>query len=113
RKLRIKLPIGRPITRPESVIADASYDSREIREYNKSRGIKTTIPVNKRNRKKPKIGRPFGFDKALYMKRYVVERFFSWVESYKKIFPRYERLEDSYLGLVQLMCVMMLWKVLG
>jgi|GEM_PF-4821377 len=29
-------------------------------------------------------------------KRIVIERFFSWIENYKKIFSRYEVREESY-----------------
>ena len=38
--------------------ADAMYDTAKIRKYNRRRGIKSNIPVNKRNRKKKKRGRP-------------------------------------------------------
>lgn len=112
-RLKIRIPIGRPITRPEEVMADAAYDSEEIRKYNTKRGIKTNIPVNERNRMERRVGRPIRYDKKEYKKRNAVERFFSWIESYKKIFPRYERLEVSYFGLVHLACAMMLWRVLG
>lgn len=111
--LKIRISIGRPITRPEEVMAYAAYDSEEIRKYNKKKEIKTNIPVNKRNRMKRRVGRPSRYDKEEYKKRSAVERFFSWIESYKKIFVRYERLEVSYLGLVHLACAMMLWRVLG
>jgi transposase len=43
----------------------------------------------------------------------MIERFFSWIEAYRKIYPRYERLENSYLGLVTLACTMMIFRVLG
>jgi transposase len=109
----IKLPRGAPITRPKLVNADAAYDSTDIREYNRKRGIKSNIPVNPRNCKKKKRGRPKKLDKDIYKGRSAVERFFSWIEAYKKILPRYERLEDSYLGLVTLSSIVMLWRVLG
>ena len=112
-RLKIKRQRGRPITRPKAITADGAYDSAEIRVHNRRRGIKTNIPVNKRNRKVLMLGRPIKFDGAAYKKRGAVERFFSWIESYKKVFPRYERLEASYFGLVQLACVIMLWRVLG
>lgn len=38
-----------------------------------------------------------------------IERFFSRIETYKKIYPRYERREDSYLGLAQLACALIIW----
>lgn len=112
-KLKIKLSVGAPLTRPKLVNADAAYDTKAIREYNKKRGIKSNIPVNRRNRKKKKIGRPIKLDKGIYKGRSAVERFFSWIEANKKILPRYERLEESYLGIVTLSCIMVLWRVLG
>jgi hypothetical protein len=38
------------------VTADRMHDTLKIRKYNRKRGIKSNIPVNKRNRKKKKIG---------------------------------------------------------
>ena len=32
--------------------ADKAYDSKEIMDYNRTRGIITNVPVNNRNRKK-------------------------------------------------------------
>ena len=78
------------LDRPAIISADAAYDTREIRQYNRKRGIKTNIPVNKRSRKQPKRGRPIRFDPELYKKRSVIERFFSGIEAFKKIVPRYE-----------------------
>ncbi len=94
-------------------MADAAYDSEEIRKYNRKRGIKTNIPVNEINRMKRRVGRPIKYDKEEYKKRNAVERFFRWIGLYKRIFLKYEQLEVSYLGLVQLACAMMLWRVLG
>ena len=109
--IRIKLNAGRPITRPKLINADSAYDTNEIREYNRKKGIITNIPLNKRNRKKPRKGRPFKFNKMEYAGRNAIERFFSWIEANKKIYPRHERLEQSYLGLVMLACSIMLWRV--
>jgi len=77
--VRIIIPVGAPITRPELVNGDADYDSKEIRNYNRRREIKSNIPVNRRNRKKIKRGRPRKLDKAIYKARNAVERFFSWI----------------------------------
>jgi len=98
---------------PTIISADAAYDAREIRQYNRNRGIKSNIPVNQRSRKQPKRGRPFWFDPELYKKRSAVERFFSWIEAFKKIVPRYERYEHSFFGLIHLACSVMIARVLG
>ena len=99
--------------RPIIISADVTYDAREIRQYNWRRGIKSDIPVNRRSRRHPKQGRPFWFGPVLYKKRSAVERFFSWIEAFKMIVPRYERYEHSFLGLMHLACVVMIGRVLG
>jgi transposase len=95
------------------VTADGMYDTSKIRKYNRRRGIKSNIPVNKRNRKKKKRGRPITVDKEECKKENIVERFFSWIESCKKVFPRYEIKEKSYLGVVIVAAIIRLHEVLG
>jgi len=113
KNFKIKRPIGRPVNRPSKVTADAMYDTAKIRKYNLKRGIKSNIPVNKRNLKKKKIGRPIKADQEEYKKKSIVERFFSWIESCKKVFPRYEVKEESYLGVVIVAAIIRLNEVLG
>jgi len=90
------------IERPTIISVDGVYNAREIRQYNRNRGIKSNIPVNRRSRKYPKRGRPFGLDQELYKKRNAFERFFSWIEAFKKITLRYEHYETSFLVLIHL-----------
>jgi len=92
---------------------DAVYDAQEIRQYNRKRGIKSNIPVNRRARKHPKRERSFWFDLELYKKRSAVERFFSWIEAFKKIVPRYKLYKHSVLGLIHLTCGVMIRSILG
>jgi hypothetical protein len=49
------------LVQPTIISADAGYDAREIRQYNRNRGIRSNIPINRRSRKYPKRGRPFWF----------------------------------------------------
>jgi transposase len=95
------------------VTADGMYDTAKIRKYNRKRGIKSNIPVNKRNRTKKKRGRPIKVDKKEYKKKSVIERFYSWIKSCKKVFPRYEIKETSYLGVVMLAAIVRVNEVLG
>lgn len=113
KNFKIERPVGRPVNRPSKVTADGMYDTAKIRKYNRKRGIKSNIPVNKRNRKKKKRGRPIKVDKKEYKKKSVVERFFSWIESCKKVSPRYEIKETSYLGVVMLAAIIRLDELLG
>ena len=41
-----------------------------------------------------------------------VERFFGWLESYRKIAVRYERTPKVFLALVRLACILILWRVM-
>ena len=70
-EIRINIRRGRPRTKPALINADASYDSYSIRQYLRKRGIKCNIPVNKRNRKRPQIGRPPRLDQDTYRNRVV------------------------------------------
>ena len=98
---------------PSIISADAAYDAQMIRQYNRKRRIKSNIPTNPRSRIHPKRGRPRWFDPTLYKERGAIERFFSWIEAFKKIVPRYERYEHSFLGLIHLACAIMIWRVMG
>ena len=72
---KIGLEVGRPITQPKVINAGKSYDSKEIRSYDRSRGIITNMPTNKINRESPKIRRPFRLNNEEYAKRIAIERF--------------------------------------
>jgi hypothetical protein len=53
--IKIKLDLGRPITRPKMINADKAYDSIECRDYNRMIGIISNILVNKRIRTNNKL----------------------------------------------------------
>ncbi len=55
--------------KPTAISANAAYDSREIWQYTRKRGVKSNIPVNPRRRNHPKRGRPLWFDRDLYQQR--------------------------------------------
>ncbi len=110
---KIKRETGRPITRPDTINCDCAYDSDEIRSYNKRRGIKSNIPVNERNRKNKKRGRPKRFKQLDYKFRRSVERAFAWLTSFKRLALRYEVKEKSFIGLLDLASALILWRVLG
>ncbi len=60
----IKISYGEAITKPEVIIADSSFDTKDIREYNQERGIRSIIPVNVRNTKKMKLERTLNLIKS-------------------------------------------------
>ncbi|GAB2463299.1 hypothetical protein GCM10027162_67520 [Streptomyces incanus] len=69
-KVRVRLPVGRPRTRPGAVAADKAYSSRANRAYLRKRRIRAVIPEKRdqaANRKKrgSRGGRPVSHDTDL------------------------------------------------
>ncbi|TQL00713.1 DDE family transposase [Streptomyces puniciscabiei] len=81
---------GRPRQRPDTVIADKAYSSREVRQDLRRRGIRAVIPVRtdqraNRQRRGRAGGRPPAFDPELCKARNVVERCFSRLKQFRAI----------------------------
>jgi len=111
--IKIRQPGRKSLNKPKIMNADAAYDSREIRKYNRKRGIKSNISENKRNRRKgKKRGRPYRMKKEEYRYRKSVERLFSWLKAFKRIVVRYEKLANTYTAFILLACILILWRVL-
>ncbi|MGW7189508.1 IS5 family transposase [Streptomyces sp. NPDC054838] len=113
---RIRVPrtgLGRPRCRPEHVIADKAYSSRDFRSYLRRRGIGHTIPEksdqkrHRRNRGR-RGGRPTGFDSEIYRRRNTVERCFNQLKGFRGIATRYEKTATSYEAAVTL-ASLLLW----
>lgn len=101
----------RPRNRPLEVLADSAYDEVTIRKYLRRRAIKSNIPINIRNRKHPKRGRPTRLEYESYRKRGSIERFFAWLKmGFRKITSRYERLNVVFKGLLNIACFLLCWK---
>jgi transposase len=89
--IRVPQQRGRPKTRPKEVVADKAYDSRELRQKLRRRGIKPTIPTfERRKRKTTKRGRPIRVGVS-YRQRWKVERCFGWMDNCRRLVVRYER----------------------
>jgi len=73
--------------------------------------IKSNIPVNIRNQKKKRRGRPTRFNPESYAKRTSIERFFAWLKmGFRRLASRYERLNVVFKGLLDIACFMLCWK---
>jgi len=90
---------------PKRIIGDKAYDSDPLDRRLKMVGIDLIAP-HKVNRKKPKTqdGRPL----RRYRKRWKVERFFAWLQNFRRITTRYEYHLQNFLGMVQLGCLIIL-----
>jgi transposase len=111
--VRVRTPAGRTRTRPQHLVADKGYDSRHFRRYLRGRGIGHTIPPIRRvgrfrSRRVPR------YDPARYAQRWIIERTNAWLQNYRRVLVRHERLLTTYRALVVLACVMItlaaLWR---
>ena len=64
------------------------------------------IAPHRRNRKKPKT--QDGRTLRRYKRRWKVERFFAWLQNFRKVVVRYERHDYNFAGFVKLGCIVIL-----
>ena len=76
------------------IIADAAYDSDALREIIVAQGAVAVI----RPRKNRVADRPY--DKQVYKRRNVIERFFHRLKQYRRVATRYDKYANRYLGFV-------------
>lgn len=101
---------GRPRTRPDALLGDKAYSSRENRALLRARRIKTVIPqradeIAHRQRRGSTGGRPPGFDPITYKARNVIERSFNDHKQWRGIATRYDKLAAVYRGGVVLRAI--------
>jgi transposase len=102
--ISVEPPRGRPRKRPERLHADTNYDTFLVQR----RHVRANIPSRS---KKKRPGRLRIFDKqALRKTRYAVERFFSWIKSFRRIDTRYDRLASSFMGFIHIACSLILMR---
>lgn len=85
---------------PEAFLADKGYDSDALVATLRGRAITPVIPP-KANRKEPRKT-----DFALYRERNLVERFFCKLKQYRAIATRYDKLANTFLAAVALVCIL-------
>ena len=91
----IKRPRGRPRVRPDKLYADKGYDYPRCRGYLRHRGISCRI-ARRGIESSDKLGRH----------RWVVERTFAWLNRFRRLTVRYERLADLHLAFLDLGCAL-------
>ena len=93
--------------KPENLIGDRAYDSDPLDEELRNDGIEMIAP-HRSNRSKP----PTQDRRRLsrYKRRWLVERFFAWVQWQRRILVRWEYHAQNFLGFVQLACLVVLFR---
>jgi transposase len=93
--------------KPEKLIGDRAYDSDRLDAELKKEGVEMIAP-HRSNRRilKTQDGRPL----RRYARRWIVERFFAWLQWERRLLVRWEYYASNFLGFVQLACIAMLLK---
>ena len=94
---------GRPRQRPKRVIADRAYDSDVLRERLHQRGIELLVP-HRRNRQR--WWRQDGRKLRRYRKRWKIERTFAWLQNFRRLLVRQDRILTVYQGLFNFACLL-------
>ncbi len=93
--------------KPENLIGDKAYDSDHLDEELRQQGIQMIAPHRSRRRKlRTQDGRRL----RRHQRRWLVERFFSWIQWHRRILVRWEYYAQNFLGFVQLACTLILLK---
>jgi len=93
----VEVPWGVP------VLADKAYDSDTLREQLDLDGFRL-LARHRKNRTKPPVND--GRRLRRLKRRWVVERSFAWLKSFRRVHTRYEVLCHLYDGFVALACAL-------
>jgi transposase len=85
------------------VVADRGFDSDPLRDDLAEQGFELLAP-HRKNRTKP--SRNDGRKMRRYKRRYVVERTFGWLHSYRRLLVRHEYYPFIYDGFLHLACAL-------
>ncbi|MFN8578879.1 MAG: transposase [Candidatus Sericytochromatia bacterium] len=90
-------PFISKISRFPALNADSGFDNDILKEFCIEKGIILNVYKNVRNNKNKDIVKIKY--KQIYKERFVVERFFAWLDSYKALLVRYEVKSINWLQL--------------
>ena len=103
------------VRRHQHLCLDKGYNSENEEQELTKRGYVLHIPTKKKKKKgtnneKDIIARSILNIKKYSPKRWVVERTNSWHNRFRKLFTRYEKKSENYLGLVQFSCCIIIYR---
>ena len=94
---------GRPRQKPKRIIADRAYDSNPLRDRLEKRGIELLV-LHRRNRQR--WWRQDGRKLRRYRRRWKVERTFAWLQNFRRLLVRQDRILTVYRGLFHFACLL-------
>ncbi len=93
--------------KPANLVGDKAYDSDPLDRELREQGVEMIAPHRKnRTGKKTQDGRRF----RRYKRRWIVERFFAWMQWNRRVLTRWEYYPENFLGFVQLSALCMFLK---
>lgn len=78
--------------------ADPGFDTQEARKTCFNHGLIPNIKENPRNRQSPKPGPDRFFDEEVYKRRFASERTFAWIDKFRALLIRHDRLDACFMG---------------
>ena len=90
---------GRPRTNPTRVIGDKGYDSKLARNCMRQKGVNLLVPYRKNNKN---VNRQDDRLWDRYRRRYIVERTFAWMGTFRRLIIRYENHISMFVAFLQL-----------
>lgn len=93
--------------KPEKLIGDKAYDSDDLDDDLREQGIDMIAP-HRSNRRKANT--QDGRKLRRYERRWLVERFFAWLQWHRRLLCRWEYHSANFLGFVQLASICILLK---
>lgn len=91
--------------------ADKGFDSKRLRRAIMRRNIIPNIKENIRNRKNKKRGKKRFYNNEIYKTRFVNERCFAWIDSFKTLLIRFDKRDNHWLNWHYLPFALILLKV--
>ena len=91
---------------PERLIGDKAYDSDQLDEAMRAQGTEMISPHRSNKKRKTQDGRRL----RRYERRWIVERFFAWLQWQRRLLVRWEYYPTNFLGFVQLAALCILLK---
>jgi len=102
--IRVPRRNGRARCRPTALAADRGYDSRLFRRCLARRGIRHSIPIRRAAAGQRRRYRPHTHSEVSSHRR-KVERFFAWLNGFRRLGIRFERNSSMYLALLHLAAI--------
>ena len=91
---------------PENLIGDRAYDSDALDQELRQDGVEMIAPHRSNRKMQTQDGRRL----RRYQRRWLVERFFAWIQWQRRILVRWEYYPENFLGFVQLACLVILFR---